>query len=379
MSIEFTLQKVCPVTGARAGLLKTQHGIIETPVFMPVATKGSVRGVPWDTIEGLGTQIVLGNTYHLHIRPGEKLIEKAGGLQEWSKWPGPYLTDSGGFQVFSFARRGKAKIGDTGVSFKDDLEGKTHFMGPSESMEVQKSLGADIVMAFDHCPPGNAEREEVTVSVERTTEWAKICMEHQLKSHQSLFLIVQGGRFEDLRNRSLDELVAMDALGYALGGVSVGETREEVDKVVQTMAQRLPQNKPRYLMGVGTPRDLKVAIPSGIDMFDCVLPTRLSRHGSFFGPSGRVESVTQKAFTEDFDNPIYPGCRCSTCKRFSRGYLKHLFMRSELTVYHYISIHNFHTLIHLTKQMRQAILEDRLPELLVKINLQDKEYQALKA
>jgi queuine tRNA-ribosyltransferase len=371
-AFEFTVQKTCPVTGARAGLLKTAHGVIETPVFMPVATKGSVRGVPWETMEALNTQIVLGNTYHLHIRPGEKLIEKAGGLQEWSKWQGPYLTDSGGFQVFSFAKRGKAAISDTGVSFKDDLEGKTHFMGPDESMQIQKSLGADIVMAFDHCPPGQAERDEVLKSVNRTAEWAEQCMNFKLQSHQSLFLIVQGGRFEDLRERSLEQLTAMNAPGYALGGVSVGESREEVDKVVESMAKRLPKDKPRYLMGVGTPRDLKVAIPAGIDMFDCVLPTRLARHGSFFGPGeqlgGKVESVTQKAFTEDFDNPIYPGCECSTCKRYSRGYLKHLFMRSELAVYHYLSIHNFHVLMHLTRQMRQAILQDRLPELLASIS-----------
>jgi queuine tRNA-ribosyltransferase len=362
--MKFTLQKVCPVTGARAGLLETAHGIVETPVFMPVATKGSVRGIPWQTIKDLGAQIVLGNTYHLHIRPGDQLIERAGGLQEWSRWPGPYLTDSGGYQVFSFARRGKAKITDKGVTFKDDLAGNLHQIGPVESMNIQRSLGADIVMAFDHCPPGDAERPEVEIAVQRTYEWAQQCLEVPLKSHQDLFLIVQGGRFEDLRQKSVEQLTSLNAPGYALGGVSVGETREEVDKVVKSMTQFLPKDKPRYLMGVGTPRDLTVGISSGIDMFDCVLPTRLGRHGSFFGASGKTESVSQKSFTEDFSNPLVPGCECATCKEFSRGYLKHLFLRSELTVYYYLSVHNFHTLISLTKRMRKAILEDRLPEML---------------
>lgn len=364
--MKFTLQKICPITGARAGLLETEHGIIETPVFMPVATKGSVRGIPWQTIKEVGAQIVLGNTYHLHIRPGENLIEKAGGLQAWSKWQGPYLTDSGGFQVFSFARRGKAKIDDSGVTFKDDLAGNTHHIGPYESMKIQRALGADIVMAFDHCPPGNAEREEVEIAVKRTYDWAKQCLEINLKPHQNLFLIVQGGRFEDLRQKSLENLISLNAPGYALGGVSVGESREEVDRVVKSMTKYLPKEKPRYLMGVGTPRDLKVAISSGIDMFDCVLPTRLSRHGSFFGANGKVQSVTQKGFTEDLETPLVPDCTCSTCQTFSRAYLKHLFLRSELTVYYYLSVHNLHTLINLTKQMRQAILEDRLLELMTK-------------
>lgn len=360
--MKFTLLKTCPITGARAGLLETAHGIIETPAFMPVATKGSVRGVPWETIEDLGAKLVLGNTYHLHIRPGEKAISEAGGLHKWSNWSGAYLTDSGGFQVFSFARRGKAKIDDKGVTFKDDVAGDIHHMGPIESMAIQRSLGADIVMAFDHCPPRNASREEVEIAVERTHDWAKICMDQKLDDHQNLFLIVQGGRFQDLRERSLEQLVALDSPGYALGGVSVGESRDEVDRVVKTMVRHLPTQKPRYLMGVGTPRDIMVGISSGVDMFDCVLPTRLSRHGSYYAESGKVESVTKAHFTKDFDNPLVRGCECSTCKRFSRGYLKHLFLRSELTVYHYLSIHNFHTLINLSKKMRQAILDDRLPE-----------------
>ncbi|MDJ0625747.1 MAG: tRNA guanosine(34) transglycosylase Tgt [Candidatus Caenarcaniphilales bacterium] len=363
--MKFTLQKVCPKTGARAGLLETEHGVIETPVFMPVATKGSVRGIPWETIKELGAQIVLANTYHLHIRPGDKLIQKAGGLHKWSNWSGPFLTDSGGFQVFSFARRGKAKIMDSGVTFKDDLEGKMHFMGPKESMEIQKNLGSDIVMAFDHCPPADATREGIDYSVNLTTEWTKQCMDYELQSHQSLFPIVQGGRFEDLRHKSLKELVKLDAPGYALGGVSVGESREEVDRIVQTMANELPSNKPRYLMGVGTPRDLLMSVTSGMDMFDCILPTRLSRHGSFFrkNPEGwKTESVTQKEFTEDFNNPIMKNCQCPTCSQFSRAYIKHLFKRSEITVYYYIAVHNLYTLINLTKNMRKAILEDRFVE-----------------
>ncbi len=367
--MKFTLQKTCAITGARAGLLETKHGIIETPVFMPVATKGSVRGIPWQTIHDLGAQIVLGNTYHLHIRPGEEIIEKAGGLHAWSKWPKPYLTDSGGFQVFSFARRGKAKIDDSGVTFKDDLAGNTHHIGPKESMQIQRALGADIVMAFDHCPPGNAEKAEVEIAVKRTQAWAEQCLEISLKPHQDLFLIVQGGRHEDLRQESLEGLISLNASGYALGGVSVGESREEVDKVVQSMSKYLPADKPRYLMGVGTPHDLKVAVSSGIDMFDCVLPTRLSRHGSYFAENGKVKSITQKAFTEDLETPLVSDCACSTCQTFSRAYLKHLFLRSELTVYYYLSVHNLHTLINFSKQMRQAILEDRFVQFIAEKNI----------
>jgi queuine tRNA-ribosyltransferase len=362
--MKFTIEKTCSITGARAGIIETAHGIIETPIFMPVATKGSVRGMPWDTIEDLGASIVLGNTYHLHIRPGEQIIERAGGLHNWSKWPKAYLTDSGGFQVFSFARRGQAKIDNQGVTFKDDLEGKTHRIGPTESMAIQKSLGADIVMAFDHCPPANATFEDIDIAVQRTYEWAQKCLDFKLQDYQSLFLIVQGGRFEELRQKSLDQLISLNAEGYALGGISVGESREEVDKVVKSMAHKLPNNKPRYLMGVGTPRDLIVGISSGIDMFDCVLPTRISRHGSYFGESGKAESITKKSNTEDLDSPLVKNCTCATCLRFSKAYLKHLFQRSEITVYYYLSLHNLHTLLNLSRQMRSAILENKMQDFL---------------
>lgn len=368
MTLKFTVQKECPVTGARAGLIETEHGRIETPVFMPVATKGSVRGLDWATVEDLGAQIVLANTYHLHIRPNEQTVEQAGGLHNWSTWQKPFLTDSGGFQVFSFARRGKAKISDLGVEFKDDLAGQKHLIGPRESMNIQKALGADIVMAFDECPPGDAHREIVESAVRRTYNWAKECLDVRLKEHQNLFLIVQGGRFEDLRELSLKQMTELDAPGYALGGVSVGESREEVYKVINLMGRRLPYDKPRYVMGIGTPEDLLVGVSSGVDMFDCVLPTRLARHGSFFGENLKTQSVTQKDFSHDFDSPLVKTCNCPTCKRLSRAYLKHLFLRGEITVYYYLAVHNLHTLLNLTKEMREAILAGELPDYLASKN-----------
>ncbi|MDX1917953.1 MAG: tRNA guanosine(34) transglycosylase Tgt [Candidatus Caenarcaniphilales bacterium] len=356
-SLKFQILAKCPITSARAGIIETNHGAIETPIFMPVATKGSVRGMPWEIMHDLGAQIVLANTYHLHIRPGEMQIKAAGGLHRWSRWDKPFLTDSGGFQVFSFARRGKAKIDDQGVTFKDDLAGNWHRIGPLESMLIQRDLGADIVMAFDHCPPGNASYDEVAFAVERTNLWTKKCFEIELQKHQNLFPIVQGGRYPDLREYSLKQITSLDAPGYALGGVSVGETREEVDKVVKAFGPLLPDYKPRYVMGVGTPHDLITGVNSGIDMFDCVLPTRLARHGSFFGKEGKVESVTQKAFSDEHELPLMPDCHCPTCLVHSRAYLKHLFLRSELTVYYYLSVHNMYTLLNLTRSMRKAILD----------------------
>ena len=366
--MEFEIEATCSVTGARAGKIKTEHGIIETPVFMPVATKGSVRGIDWDTMDNLGTQIVLANTYHLHIRPNEKFIEQAGGLHSWTAYNKPFLTDSGGFQVFSFARRGLAKITDSGVYFKDELAGDTHHIGPLESMSIQKALGADIVMAFDECPPANASREQVEKAVSRTHQWAKICESFELKKHQNLFLIIQGGRFEDLRNLSIEQICSLNSAGYAIGGVSVGESREEVERIIKLTACKLPRNKPRYVMGVGTPRDLITCVTSGVDMFDCVLPTRLSRHGSFFGKN-KLESITQKSFSQDFSRPLVEGCQCPTCKRFSRAYLKHLFLRSEITVYYYLATHNMHVLLELTRNLRKAILENNLKNFLSSFEL----------
>ncbi len=357
--MKFTLQAKSKKSNARAGLIETAHGTIQTPVFMPVATKGSVRGVTWWDLERFQTEIVLANTYHLHIRPGEESIEKAGGLQRWSAFPKPFLTDSGGYQVFSFARRGQAKIDADGVNFKDDLAGDLHRIGPVESMNIQRRLGADIVMAFDHCPPATASEAELLQAVETTTRWGQICLEQPLASHQSMFLILQGGGDFALREKSLRELVALDSPGYALGGVSVGETREDVYKIVRAFAPELPENKPRYLMGVGTPKDLEVAMDAGIDMFDCILPTRIARHGSFFAADGSTKSVTQKSFSGDHDTALVPGCACPVCLRFSRAYLKHLFQRSELTVYYYLSLHNVYALLETARRKRASILAEQ--------------------
>ena len=356
--MKFILEHICSQTGARAGRIVTEHGEIKTPTFMPVATKGSVRGLDWRIVEELGAQIVLANTYHLHLRPGEKEIEEAGGLHEWSQWKKPFLTDSGGFQVFSFAQRKKAKISEKSVIFKDDLSGDLHEIGPRESMQIQKSLGADLVMAFDYCPPAKAGRSEVAQAVKTTFDWAKICMDFPLKEHQRLMLIVQGGRYNDLRQESLEQLVDLDAFGYAIGGVSVGESRAEVDRVVREFAPILPKSKLRYVMGVGTPHDLLSGILAGVDVFDCVLPTRLSRHGSYFDYSGKTRSITQKIFKKDYQSPLVENCQCPTCSRFSRAYLRHLFMRKELTAYYYLAVHNLHVLINLPKLLREAIFKD---------------------
>jgi len=357
--MEFILEHVCSKSGARAGVIKTKHGEIQTPTFMPVATRGSVRGVDWRSIEELGAQIVLANAYHLHVRPGEKDIEKAGGLHQWTQWKKPFLTDSGGFQVFSFAKRAKAKVTKDSVIFKDDLAGDLHEIGPKESMQIQKSLGADLVMAFDYCPSGKANRSEVEEAVERTFDWAKICRDFKLRDYQRLFLIVQGGKYNDLRKKSLKQLVALDSFGYAIGGVSVGESRLEVDRVVKEFGKLLPENKPRYVMGVGTPHDLKTGILAGIDIFDCILPTRLSRHGSYFSENGEIKSISQQSFAQDFDNPLVKNCNCQTCQKFSRAYLRHLFMRKEITVYYYLAVHNLHVLLNLSRLFRKAIFENK--------------------
>ena len=280
----------------------------------------------------------------------------AGGLARWTTWGRPFLTDSGGYQVFSFARRGKASIDDQGVRFRDDLAGDLLNIGPQQSMTIQRQLGADIVMVFDECPAATAPRPVIERAVDRTSRWAAESLAVPLQAHQSAFVIVQGGREPDLRQRSLQALVALDAPGYALGGVSVGESRQDVDRVVLDWAGELPAQKPRYVMGVGTPRDLLVGIAAGVDLFDCVLPTRLSRHGSFYDANGQVISITRSRYASDHDLPLVPGCGCAVCARFSRAYLRHLFMRKEITVFAYLAEHNLYSLLALTRRLRQAII-----------------------
>lgn len=339
---------------ARAGTFNTPHGTIHTPVFMPVGTHSAVRTLTWPQVADTGAEIVLANSYHLYLRPGHRLVEKAGGLHGWMNWQKPILTDSGGFQVFSLAKHRDIK--PEGVWFRDVIDGKKHFMGPKESMEIQNALGADIIMAFDECPPGAVEYEYAKESLEITNRWLDICFEHHHRSEdQALFPIVQGSVYEDLRARSVEFVSGFPAHGFAIGGVSVGETKMQMNQVVRFTAPLLPKDKPRYLMGVGTPEDLLEGIRHGIDMFDCVMPTRIARHGSFFTPTGR-KIIRNAEYIEDF-RPLVEGCDCYTCRNHSRAYLRHIYRMGETTAASLLSIHNIYTLVQLAREARRHILQ----------------------
>ncbi len=350
--MRFTLLKQDSNTKARLGLIETEHGEIETPVFMPVGTRGSVKAVVQQQLLDIGAKIILGNTYHLMLRPGAELVEKAGGLHRFINWPGAMLTDSGGFQVFSLASLNK--INDEGVLFQSHIDGSKHFLGPIESMQVQKSLGADIVMAFDQCPPYPCEREEVERAVNRTTRWGAICRNFDLQRHQALFGIVQGGVHADLRQQSAQELTKLDFDGYAIGGLSVGEPTEMMEEMIDATAPLLPHNKPRYLMGVGTPRNLVEAVRRGIDMFDCVMPTRNARNGTAFTWSGKI-TIKAGRYREDF-SPLDPDLNCYT-SQFSRAYLRHLFNVNEISAMTLISIQNLAFYLDFMRQLRQSLRE----------------------
>ena len=338
---------------ARAGTFTTPHGVINTPVFMPVGTNSTIKSVTWQHVHDLNAEIVLANAYHLYLRPGHELVAKAGGLHGWSNWQKPILTDSGGFQVFSLAKF--RKITEEGVHFRDPLTGNKHFIGPEESMAIQNALGADVIMAYDECPPYPIEHHTALLSLERTHRWLDRCWASHARHHdQALFPIVQGGTFEDLRIKHAGMVQDFDAVGYAIGGVSVGEPRPLIEAITAYTAPLLPANKPRYLMGVGTIRDLLKGIRSGVDMFDCVLPTRNARHGTFFTPSGN-KHIKNAEFAEDF-GPLVEGCECYTCQNHSRAYVKHLMRQWEDTGKTLLSIHNIHTLVQLAKTTRQHIL-----------------------
>lgn len=359
VALEFQLEAVCPWSGARAGTMITRHGIVQTPVFMPVGTNATIKALLWNQLEDLEAQIVLANSYHLFLRPGHHLIESAGGLHKFMSWPRPILTDSGGFQIFSLdALR---KINDQGVHFKDHLSGIEHFIGPEKSMEIQNALGADIIMAFDECVKNPASYQEAKAALERTHLWLDRCIDaHKRPCDQALFGIVQGSIYEDLREASCKTVNSLDLPGYAIGGVAVGENRQEIEKIVAHTARLLPQNKPRYLMGVGTPWDIAYAVSCGVDMFDCVLPTRLARHGSAFISSGRI-SLRNASFANDFQ-PLDKSCSCFTCIRHTRAYLHHLVRLKEMAAASLLSIHN---IFHLQKQSlacRQAILDGKFKE-----------------
>jgi len=355
--------KSCQYTKARAGAIETAHGKILTPVFMPVGTVGSVKSLsPHDLLDS-GSQIILGNTYHLLLRPGMEVIESAGGLHRFMNWDGPILTDSGGYQVFSLGQLNK--ITEAGVIFQSNLDGSRHELSPEISMDIQRSLGADIVMAFDECTPYPVDKIVAEKSMELTHRWEARSLEHFRKGdakygfEQHLFGIVQGSVYTDLRKESAEALIQMDFDGYAIGGLSVGEAKDDMYAMTDVVTDILPGEQPRYLMGVGKPEDLVRAVELGVDMFDCVLPTRNARHGILFTWDG---PVSVKAAREKLNHePVDQHCECYTCRNFTRSYLRHLFNANELLVYRLATIHNIHFYHQLMSSMRDAIIHDKFP------------------
>jgi len=337
---------------ARATTLMTARGPVRTPVFMPVGTKATVKGMLPEELKDIGSQIVLGNTYHLHLRPGEKTVQKLGGLHKFMNWNGPILTDSGGFQVFSLSSLNK--VTEEGVHFRSHIDGAPCFLSPETSMQIQMDLGADIIMAFDECLPHPSPQEKIIESMEMTHRWLVRSKNAMTRKESLLFGIVQGGLDLNLRMKSLEQITSVDLPGYALGGFSVGEAPEIMHRLVPQVAPHLPKNKPRYLMGVGTPIDLILSVDAGIDMFDCVMPTRVARNGTLFTWSGKV-SIKRQEFKED-PLPLDPECGCYTCKNYSKAYLRHLFMAGEILSARLNTIHNLHFYLELMNRSRQAIL-----------------------
>lgn len=359
-ALNFEVKKVEKNTGARLGVLHLPHGDVETPVFMPVGTQATVKSMTTDEMKDMiNSHIILSNTYHLFLRPGAELIKKAGGLHKFMNWDRNILTDSGGFQVFSLSKI--RKITEEGVEFRSHIDGSKRFMSPEDSMYVQNCLGSDIMMAFDECAPYPATYDYVKNSMERTLCWAKRCKEyHKNTEKQALFGIVQGGMYEDLRKISAKETVDIGFPGYAIGGISVGEPKEEFLRILRYTAPLLPEDKPRYLMGVGTPDYLIEAAISGVDMCDCVLPTRMARNGSALTHYGKI-NMLNACHTEDFTT-LDPDCDCYTCKNYTRAYIHHLFKAKEILGARLLSIHNLRFLVNLMENVREAIKEDNLLE-----------------
>ena len=352
--MKFNLIKKDKSTAARRGTLTTPHGVIETPIFMPVGTHAAMKAMTPLQVRECGAQIILANTYHLHLRPGESLVEKAGGLHGFMGWDSPILTDSGGFQVFSLPNK---RITEEGAFFRHEITGEEVFLDPDRAMAIQEALGADIIMAFDECIPYPCDRDYAEKSTKKTIRWARQCREAHIRTDQALFAIVQGSVFEDLRALCARELVKMDFPGYAIGGVSVGEGLELLKKVVGYTAPHLPEDKPRYLMGVGLPEDILESVERGMDMFDCVIPTRYARSATLFTNRGRIR-LTHKNYRRDF-YPIEPNCGCYTCRNFTRAYIHHLFNANEVLSAILASIHNVHFYLNMMADIRTAIEQDR--------------------
>ncbi len=345
---------------ARAGEIETHHGKIKTPVFMPVGTQATVKTMTREELEKINSQIILGNTYHLYLRPGDRLINDLGGLHKFMNWGRPILTDSGGFQVFSLGDL--RKIEEEGVHFRSHIDGSRHFLTPEKSIEIQNNLGSDIMMVLDECPPGLSSREYLLPSIERTTRWAKRCIDANInKERQGLFAIVQGGIYEDLRDKSLEELKEYDNdfSGYAIGGLAVGEPREDMYRILAHIGPKLPENKPRYLMGVGEPLDMLEAVENGIDMMDCVHPTRIGRHGTVFTKYGRLV-IKNASYSRD-RRPL-DECGCYVCRNYTRAYIRHLFKAGEILGQRLATYHNLYFLIKLMDDAREAIIEGRFKE-----------------
>ena len=349
--------KTCKQTGARLGIVHTPHGSFETPAFMPVGTQATVKTMSPEELKAMNAGIILSNTYHLWLRPGNDVIKEAGGLHKFMNWDRPILTDSGGFQVFSLSEFRNIK--EEGVHFRNHMNGDKLFLSPEKAMQIQNDLGSDIMMAFDECPPFPATHEYMKSSVERTSRWAERCLEaHERKSDQALFGIIQGGEFEDLRKQSAQDLVSLDFPGYAIGGLSVGEPKDVMNRALEYTTPLMPADKPRYLMGVGSPDSLIDGSIRGIDMFDCVLPTRIARNGTLMTSTGRL-NIKNAAFKRDF-GPLDEKCDCYTCKNYSRAYVHHLIRADETFGIRLTSYHNLQFLLNLMEQVRQAIREDRL-------------------
>ena len=357
-AITYELIKQCPHTGARAGRIHTPHGSFDTPIFMPVGTQASVKTLAPEELKEMGAGIILSNNYHLFLRPGSKLVKEAGGLHKFMNWDRAILTDSGGFQVFSLGDL--RKISEEGVTFRSHIDGSKKFLSPEIATQSQMDLGADIIMAFDECVPYPADFKYTRESMELTLRWAQRCKDTMTNPNQGLFGIVQGVMYKDLRIECANRLVDMDFPGYAVGGLSVGEPKELMYEMLDITLEHLPQNKARYLMGVGTPDCLVEGVMRGIDMFDCVYPTRVARNGTAMTWNGRLV-IKNAQYEHDF-HPIDEHCNCYTCRNYSRAYIRHLVRVNEIFGLRLLTIHNLHFLIDFMRQMRQSIMEDRFPE-----------------
>ncbi len=351
-AVTIEIIKECPETGARAGMLHTPHGSFPTPMFMPVGTQATVKTLSPEELEEMGAGIILSNTYHLFLRPGHELVEKAGGLHKFMNWKRGVLTDSGGFQVFSLGAMRKIK--EDGVEFRSHIDGAKKLLTPEIATKVQEALGADIIMAFDECVPYPAEHHYAKTSTDRTTRWAERCRDAHGRNDQALFGIVQGGMYKDLRQKSAEELVELDFPGYAVGGLSVGEPKEMMYDILSDTTRFLPREKPRYLMGVGTPDCLVEGVALGVDMFDCVFPTRVARNGTAMTHAGRLV-VRNAQYAEDF-LPLEEGCNCYACRNYSRAYIRHLFKAEEIFGLRLLSLHNLYFLLQFMRDMRTAIM-----------------------